>query len=661
MTKESRQVLLERVEQLEAENRRLRGDLTFAGQGGDSLFEHLAEHANAIIFVYLDGRFTYVNMSMEEVMGVSREELLTRPCTALIGRDTCTLLEEIALRGPGARDYGRTYDLDIPSADGDLRYFTCSISFLPSREGHRLLVHGIDTTRRRAAEESLKESEERYRSLTESAPDIIYTLDLQGCFTYVNPKWEAILGHRPAEVIGKAFRDFAIPRDRDQLHRLFGRVRDRKEAVELAHGCLLDKDGNTRWFELSSAPYLNEKGEVIGMVGIAKDNTEKGKIEDRLRKAQKMEAVGTLAGGVAHDFNNILQSIQSYTQLLLMGQKPGDQAYSRLRQIEKSTQRASELTKQLLAFSQKAETRFRPVNINDIINKFKGLLEKTLPKMVRVKLLLNDNIAQVLADPGHVEQAIMNLAVNARDAMPEGGTFTIETDMAVLDEEFCRTRPGSRPGTYTMLSFSDTGQGMEPEVLDHIFEPFYTTREVGSGTGLGLATVYGIVKSHDGYITCQSEPNSGTTFQIYLPALHVSGIEPEEGGRTEDRGGYQPSLIMLVDDEETLREVGREILEAFGYTVITASSGEEALELLADSTEGVDLIILDLIMPGMGGQRCLKNIIEANPQQKIVVASGYAATGQAQEVIKDGALGFISKPYDLEKMIKLIRSVMAKD
>jgi CheY-like chemotaxis protein len=275
--------------------------------------------------------------------------------------------------------------------------------------------------------------------------------------------------------------------------------------------------------------------------------------------------------------------------------------------------------------------------------------------MIEIELHLDKTPAIISADPVQVEQALMNLAVNAMDAMPEGGKIIIETERATLDEEFCRTHLGARPGEYVLLTISDTGHGMNKEILGHVFEPFYTTKEVGKGTGLGLATVYGIIKTHEGYILCYSEPDIGTTFKIYLPALVQSG-HWREAGEDQFKGGDE--TILLVDDEQYIRELGVELLTDVGYEVLTATDGENAVELYRKEQKRIDLVILDLVIPGMGGKKCYEEILKINPLAKILIVSGYSVNGPGQEAMEAGAKGFIGKPFDVSNMLITIRNIL---
>ncbi|MBE9573056.1 MAG: response regulator, partial [Proteobacteria bacterium] len=371
-----------------------------------------------------------------------------------------------------------------------------------------------------------------------------------------------------------------------------------------------------------------------------------------------MEAVGTLAGGIAHDFNNVLQAISGYVQLLLMRKGADDPDHNYLTQIDRSIKRAAELVQQLLIFSRKAETRLRPVDLNLEVAQVHKLLIKTIPRMVNVELRLADNIRIINADSMQLEQIVMNLAVNASDAMPDGGRLIIETKNTVLDEEYCKTYLGATPGEYVLLTVSDTGCGMDRETLKHIFEPFYTTKEPGKGTGLGLAIIYGIVKSHNGHITCYSEPGSGATFKIYFPVLETEDIQqaPEREEMEEIHGGSE--TILLVDDEKSIIDIGRDILGQYGYTIITAESGEEAVEVYKREGDRIDLVVLDLGMPGMGGHKCMEELLGINPEAKVIIASGYSPSGKAQDTLKAGAAGFIGKPYQLASMLKKVREVL---
>jgi CheY-like chemotaxis protein len=376
-----------------------------------------------------------------------------------------------------------------------------------------------------------------------------------------------------------------------------------------------------------------------------------------------MEAVGTLAGGIAHDFNNLLQAIQGYTELLLIRKKEGESDWRELQEIIRASKRGAELTQQLLTFSRKVESKRIPLDLNQEVGELRELLERTIPKMIDVEFKLADNLKMVNADPVQLKQVLMNLAVNANDAMPEGGKLLIETQSVTLDQEFCRKYAEVKPGDYVLFSISDTGHGMAKETLEHIFDPFYTTKEVGKGTGLGLAIVYGIIKNHEGYITCYSHPEVGTTFRIYLPTLEPESvpldvlIAPKPEGPA--KGGSE--TILLVDDEEFIRELGVDVLGRAGYTVLTAGDGENALKLYRQERARIDLVILDLIMPGMGGRKCLEELLTIDPHTRVLISSGYSPDGPTKGALDTDAKGFVSKPYDTSQLLQLVREILDRN
>ncbi len=385
---------------------------------------------------------------------------------------------------------------------------------------------------------------------------------------------------------------------------------------------------------------------------------EKIQLEEQLLQAQKMESIGTLAGGISHDFNNILQAISGYSQLLLFDKRVDDSDYKSLNEINNAALKASELTQQLLTFSRKVKSNLKPTNLNNEIRAIKDILERTIPKMVHIQLHLNKDIQRINADENQIEQILMNLGINASQAMPEGGRLIFETASVELDDEYCRGHLGAEPGDFVLVTVSDTGSGMDKETLGHIFEPFFTTKETGSGTGLGLAMVYGIVKNHGGYIMCYSEPGQGSCFKIYFPALSAldSPIRQKIAFDADIPSGSE--TILMVDDDAALLNLGKNMLERFAYTVLTASSGEAALEAYHLRCKEVALVILDLNMPGMGGRRCLQELLQINPDLKVIIASGYSPHGSVGDTLAEGAKGFVGKPYQLKDILITVRNTL---
>ncbi|UCD87478.1 MAG: response regulator, partial [Desulfobacterales bacterium] len=375
-------------------------------------------------------------------------------------------------------------------------------------------------------------------------------------------------------------------------------------------------------------------------------------------QSQKMEAIGNLAGGIAHDFNNILQAILGNASLLLYDLEKESPQYHKLKQIESSAERASGLIRQLLTFSRKGESQPRPLDLNFEVKEVRKLLSSTIPKMVEIQVELDPDLKMIDADPVQINQILMNLAVNARDAMADGGRLLIGTKNVYLDEQYCRTHSGATSGPHVMLWVSDTGHGIEKAVLNRIFEPFFTTKASGQGTGLGLATVYGIVKSHKGYITCESERGSGTTFRVYFPALARASQEhsKKRGEDLETLRGTE--TILLVDDDVGTRESAKEMLEGHGYAVLSATSGEEAIEFYVRERSRIDIVILDVIMTGMGGKRCLYKLLKLDPNAKVLMTTGYLERELVGDLLEAGAKEVLKKPFHAHEMLKLIRKIV---
>jgi PAS domain S-box-containing protein len=495
------------------------------------------------------------------------------------------------------------------------------------------------------------------------AGDNVFWMRPDARLIYVNEAACGSLGYSSAELTSMTVHDIDLnfPAEVWQAH--WQELKQRGSfVIESQHR---KKDGKVFPVEIT-VNYLTFEGREYNCA-FARDISERKKVEAerermqaQLRQAQKMQAVGTLAGGIAHDFNNILQAVLGYAELLLLGrqgQKPG---YRELQEVVRAAKRGAELTQQLLTFSRKVDSKLRPTDLNHEVRNVRRLLERTIPKMIKIELRLAEDLKIVNADSGQIEQVLMNLAVNAKGAMPEGGKLVIETDDIVLDEERRGLHRVAKPGDYVRLTVSDTGHGIDEDIIEHIFEPFYTTKELGEGTGLGLATVYGIVESHNGYITVHSKPGEGSTFKIYLPAVE-SGEENLELDEqlTALQGGTE--TILLVDDEESIRNLGCQVLEEFGYTVLVAADGESALDLYREANERVSLVILDLIMPGMGGKRCFEELLQINPEARVAIASGYSPDGPTREVLKNGARGFIAKPYDIAQMLKEVRKMLDQD
>ncbi len=497
----------------------------------------------------------------------------------------------------------------------------------------------------------IRESEERFRSLSENTPDIVFALDHEGIFSYVNPAWERILGHSPFEVIGRKMIDFVKREDSEKFQQLFDQVWGEKTIIRDVLGTFLQKDGKEKIFSASGAPNFDPDGNVSSLVGILRDITEQALLESQLRQAKKMEAIGTLAGGIAHDFNNLLMGIQGYTSLILMTMDETHPFYEKLDGINQQVRSGVDLTRQLLGFARGGKYEVRPVNINLILQKSAEMFGRT-KKEVRIHSQIQEDLWTVEVDQGQIEQALLNLFVNAWQAMPGGGSLYLKTRNIVITS-YGSDQP--RPGKYVKISIRDTGEGMEEKVIERIFEPFFTTKEMGRGTGLGLAMVYGIIKSHGGSIFASSQKGQGSTFSIYLPASDKKMVSEEKPQEKPVRG---QETILLVDDEEVILKVTREILESLGYLVLSANSGQEALSLFREKHHEIDMIILDMIMPDLKGSQTYDGFKEVSSPVKVLLSSGYSIDGQAALLIERGCKAFIQKPYTVSELSQKVREVL---
>jgi two-component system, cell cycle sensor histidine kinase and response regulator CckA len=511
-----------------------------------------------------------------------------------------------------------------------------------------------DVTERKNTEDALMESEEKYRLVVDNANDGIAVIQ-DGKIKFANPRIVEVTGYTMDELIGRDFLDLVAGEDKDlTLKNYMSRVEGRDAPKEYIFR-IINRAGEKLWVDINII-MITWNGRTASL-NFMRDITRQKKTEEQLQQAQKMEAVGTLAGGIAHDFNNLLQGIQGYAQLLLLNKEKCRSAQRELEEILGAAKRGGELTRQMLTFSRKVESNMQPTDLNIEVKKVEKILSRTIPKMIEIQIKDADNLNTVNADAGQIEQVLINLALNARDAMKDGGKILIETENVMLDREYCETHLLEKPGEYVLLSFSDTGHGISKEALGHIFEPFFTTKKVGEGTGLGLSMVYGIIMNHGGAIHCYSIPGMGTTFKIYLPAIKSFKMPSAADTIETSKGGDE--TVLLVDDEAVIRDIGTQILEKFGYNVLTAVDGEKALDIYRSQREGIDLVILDLIMPGMGGGKCLAELLKINPEAKVIISSGYFVNGGEDSPSK-GAKGFIKKPYIFEGMLTEIRRVLDK-
>jgi two-component system cell cycle sensor histidine kinase/response regulator CckA len=528
---------------------------------------------------------------------------------------------------------------------------------------YALIRSGVKRTRE--IEAARIASGKRYDELVENANDCIFTLDSSGAFTAVNHAVEKTTGYSREEILKMNFADLLAPENRDYLSRLRD-PQTTRNPVSVTEVKIVGKDGNVFVLEISSrSPSL--KDNRTGLENIARDVTHRHlmrdaeealrKSEEQLMQAQKLESVGRLAGGIAHDFNNMLTVINGYSDLILGRMSETDPLRHHLLEIKKAGERSATLTQQLLAFSRKQILKPEILNINQTVFEIGSLLKRLIGEDIVLCQNLDPALKSVKVDAGQLSQVIVNLVVNAYDAMPKGGTLTIETKNVDLDEPFVKRTSDNKFGQFVMLSVSDTGIGMHEETKRRIFEPFFTTKEVGKGTGLGLATVYGFIKQSDGYITVDSEPDAGASFRIFLPCAKAFAEKPkEEASKEPSKNGAE--TILLVEDEEIVRNFGREILEACGYRVIEAASGAEALEICEKNNLDIDLLLTDVVMPEMSGRELWEIMTKTRPQIKVLFTSGYTDDKVVRSGITGDASNFLQKPFSINSLEQKVREVL---
>jgi two-component system cell cycle sensor histidine kinase/response regulator CckA len=591
-----------------------------------------------------------VNPFLCKLLGLSREEIVGRKLWE-IGPFKDALASKVNFHQLQMTEYIRYEDLPLETVGGR-KIAVEFVSNVYRVDGEKVIQCNVRdiTERKRAAEKQAVLS----RAAEQAAEAIVIT-DPRGAIVYVNPAFERVSGWTSEEAVGQNPR---ILKSGEQDAAFYQRMWEALLRGEVWTGRLVNRDKSGTLFaeESTISPVRDAAGRIVNYVAVKRDVTDETRLAKQLFQAQKMEAVGRLAGGVAHDFNNILGVITGYGEIVHRRLAGDDVLQGKVAEILKAAERAAVLTRQLLAFGRKQILQPKILDLNDVISDMDKMLRRLVGEDVELVTLLAPHLGSVRADPGQVEQILMNLVVNARDAMPEGGRITIETRNADLDAEYTATRPPTRPGPYLMLAVTDTGSGMDAATQSHIFEPFFSTKEAGKGTGLGLSTVYGIVKQSEGYVWVYSEVGVGTTFKIYLPRVEeVATVAPEESPGPPRRGD---ETVLLVEDEASLRELLRESLEANGHRVLVARDGAEALRV-ADAHAGpIQIMVTDVIMPGMTGPRTVDLVSQTRPELKVLFISGYSD----ESVVRHGLIGpgrsFLSKPFGAEVLLRRVRECL---
>jgi PAS domain S-box-containing protein len=627
----------------------------------------IIETANdAFVGIDTSGRITDWNRQAEAVFGWSREEALGQPLAETIIPPQHREAHLEGLRrfletGEGPLFYRR---IEISALHRQGHEFPVEVTIWPVRVGrtHRFCAFVQDITRRRRTEEALHQSREelaaserRLRTIIEAEPECVKLLDLEGRVLEMNQAGLAMIEAQSLEqVAGQSVYPFVAPEHRRDFRALTeGAFAGREGQLEFE---AVGLKGTRRWLDTHVVPLRDSQDRITAALGITRDVTERKRLEAQLLQAQKLEAVGRLAGGVAHDFNNLLTVISGYCELLLRRLQAADPGHAGLQEIQRAADRGSSLVRQLLAFSRKQVLEPKVLDLNAVVNGLEQMLGRLIGEDVELVFRLDPGLGQVRADPGQLEQVLVNLAVNARDAMPQGGRLLIETRNADLDPPYAANHLGAKPGAYVLLEVTDTGVGMDEETQAHVFEPFFTTKEPGQGTGLGLATVYGIVVQSEGYISVYSELGKGTSFKIFLPRLEAALEAAVQEEAPQFSRGVE--TVLLVEDEKPLRELTRVLLREAGYTVLEAGQGEEALQVAARHPGPLHLLVTDMVMPGMGGRELAERLSALHPDLKVLYISGYSP----EVVTRQGSLEpgrlFLQKPFKAASLLLKVREAL---
>lgn len=612
-----------------------------------------------ILTIGRDHKVSLINKKGCEVLGYSKNEIIGKDWFDHFipenMRDEVKITFEKILKGEiKPFEY---FENPVLTKQGNERFIAWHNTVLTDKKGRTIgtLSSGEDITTRKLAEEALKESEQKYRSFVEDDLTGDYISTPEGKILFCNPAFLRIFGFTFVEEALNFNAKLLYPTIQDMENFLTHLKQKRKlENYEMQ---LRTRHGRPLNIIANVIGNFDEQGELVKIKGYIYDITEYKKLEEQFRQAQKLEAVGRLAGGVAHDFNNLLSVIDGYSQMLLEGLPRDNSLRKNVEMIRKAGERAESLIGQLLAFSRKQVLQLCILNLNKLVTNLEKMLGRVIGEDIDLVTIKDPDLKNIKADPNQMEQVLMNLAVNARDAMPNGGKLIIETQNVELDEDYMQQHPVVKAGSYVMLAMSDTGTGMNAEIKSNIFEPFFTTKEEAKGTGLGLSTVYGIVKQSDGYIWVYSEPGKGSTFKIYLPQVKEAAAE-EIPVKPKAKSLQGSETILLVEDDDQVRDVGEMILSNYGYKVLKAQNGEEAIKISEQYKSAIQLVITDVVLPGISGKNLADQMAASQPEMKVLYVSGYTGDAIVRHGILDAGVFFLSKPFGPEKLLQKVRDVL---
>ncbi len=595
------------------------------------------------------------NETLLDMLGMSWDEMVGKKCYEVFSSVHCHTPECPLTRIMAGE---KRVESDVVKQDQNDHMIPCIVTATPYAEPDGTLVGIVedfkDITIRKQAEETLRRSEEKYRIVLEASPDPVVVYNMAGEVIYLNPAFTGVFGWAQEDLFGKKT-DYVPRENRPEIQTMIDRMLA-GESFSSVESRRYTKKGNILDVRISVAVYTDRNGIPEGSVHILRDVTERKRLKAQMRQVQKMESIGTLAGGIAHDFNNLLMGIQGNVSLMLMDTDAVSPDYDRLINIEKQVKSGAKLTSYLLGYARKGKYEINPLDLNQVVKEVNETFIRT-KKEITVHNDLAEDLSVIEADKGQIEQVLLNLFINAADAMPDGGDLFLKT-MKVTDKDMQGRMYKPEPGNYVLLTVTDSGVGMDEEIQERIFEPFFTTKEMGRGTGLGLASVYGIIKSHHGYIEVESSKGKGTTFRIYLPA---SEKEIQKIVETTDEIVKGAETVLLVDDEDIILEVSCELLETIGYRVLTAGCGKESIEIYKNNRDKIDIVVLDMVMPDINGAVVYKRLKEINPDVKVLLSSGYSIDGHATEILNQGCDGFIQKPFTLQSLSRKIKNILEKD
>ncbi|MCD6406242.1 MAG: PAS domain S-box protein [Planctomycetes bacterium] len=604
-----------------------------------------------------EGRFLMANPAFAQMFGYdSVEEFLkVRVCDLyLTPREREAFSDKLLSKGRLAAE-----ELRLVKKDGMPIWAAVTAHIVHNEEGGIKYIDGMieDITERKHAQEALRESEQQYRAVVEDLPVLVCTFRSDGTITFVNETYCRYFGKKSEELVGKSFSMLIPEEDRAFVDSQFGSLTTDRPVVTYEHR-VIAADGGVRWQRWTDRAIFDDDGRVVSFESIGEDITEERSLREQLQQAEKLEALGQIAGGVAHDFNNQLVAVMGYADLLksALAGKPELRGYADM--ILHASQRSADLAKQFLAFARKGKYESAPVNIHGVIAEVVSLLGRSIDKRITIKQNLEAEPPTAMGDATQLQSAFLNLAINARDAMPKGGELAFGTEVITLDEHYCRDHPYEiTPGRYIQVSISDTGVGMDADTQKHIFEPFFTTKKDDRGTGMGLAAVYGTIKNHKGSISVYSEVDRGTTFRIFLPLAddQCKSVSVD----TAVLPVVTPASILIVDDEESVRDVIAVMLTSLGHKVVTCHNGAEAVEYYRRAWRNIDLVILDMVMPQLTGGEMFAAMKNINPAIKAILVSGYTVDGEAQDILNNGVLSFIQKPLRLADLSRHVNEALA--